>query len=122
MAIESFTKQSWEEFPIWGSILNVQEDSETVVLGTSTVTVTDKDGKDAGEVLDQSSKTLATDPDSSLADNMLGIKVRRGTKTKSPYWITFRMVTSSGNHWEVDTKMKVKDTPAFPAVSTTTTT
>lgn len=122
MATESFGKQSWEEFPIWGSILNVQEDSETVVLGTSTVTVTDKDGKDAGEVLDQTSKTLATDPDSSLTDNMLGIKVRRGTKAKSPYWITFRMVTSSGNKWEVDTKMKVKDTPAFPAVSTTTTT
>lgn len=122
MATESFTKQSWEKFPIWGSIKDVQEDDEKVVLAQSTVTVTDKDGKDAGEVLDQSSKVLGDDPDTSLTENMLGIKVREGTKTKSPYWITFKMVTTSGNQWEVDTKMKVKDVPAFVAVSTTTTT
>lgn len=124
MSVETFTKQSREQFTIWGSILDVQETSETVTLGSSTVTVTDKDGKDAGEVVDQSSKIVDTDPDGTAGEtnNMLGIKVRNGEAAKSPYWITFLMVTSASNTWEVDVKMKVKETPSFPAVSTTTTT
>jgi hypothetical protein len=120
--MDQFEKQSREIFPIWGSILNVQETTEVVTLAGSTVTAMDKDGKDAGEVIDQSSIILADDPDGSYSDNMLGIKVRDGEESKSPYYITFLMATDNGNKWEVDVKMKVKNTPTVTAVSTTTTT
>lgn len=120
--MDEFEKQSREIFPIYGSILNVQEESETVVLGTSTITAMDKDGKDAGEVIDQSSKILASDPDGSYTDNLLGVKVRDGSQAKSPYYITFLMFTSNGNKFEVDVKMKIKEYPSVTPVSTTTTT
>ena len=123
MAIEKFEKQSWEKFPIWGSILNVQDASETVVLATSKVIAMDKDGREMDEVvLDQSSKVLGDDPDGSYTDNMLGIKVRAGSKLESPYYITFKMITTAGNQWEVDVKMVVKDIPTVIRTSTTTTT
>jgi len=122
MSVETFTKQSREQFTIWGSILDVQESEETIVQVSSTVTATDKEGKDAGEILNQSSIELGNDPDGTATDNMLGIKVRDGVEAKSPYWITFLMVTTANNRWEVDVKMKVKESPSFPAVSTTTTT
>jgi hypothetical protein len=120
--MEQFEKQSREIFPIWGSILNVQDPDETIILATSTVTATDKDGKDAGEILNQSTKILNDDPDGSYNDNLLGIKVRGGSSEFSPYYITFLMWTSASNRWEVDVKMKVKDLPTVVAVSTTTTT
>jgi len=120
--MDNFEKQSREVYPIYGSIINVQESDETVVLGSSTVTAMDKDGKDAGEVLNQAAKTLGDDPSGSYSDNMLGIKVRNGEQTKSPYYITFLMVTSAANKYEVDVKMKIKEYPSVVPISTTTTT
>lgn len=120
--MDEFEKQSREVFPIYGSIINVQDADETVVLVSSTVTATDKDGKDAGEVISQATKVLSDDPDGSYTDNMLGIKVQGGSKDYSPYYITFLMTTSAANRYEVDVKMKVKDLPTVVAVSTTTTT
>lgn len=123
MAIEKFEKQSWEKFPIWGSILNVQDASETIVLGSSFVIAMDKDGREMDEVvLDQSTMVLGNDPDGSYTDNMLGIKVQKGSKLESPYYITFKMITNAGNQWEVDVKMVVKDIPTVIRTSTTTTT
>jgi hypothetical protein len=83
----------------------------------------DKNGREADEiVLDQSTKVLASDPDGSYTDNMLGMKVQGGSKLFSPYYITFKMITNSGNKWEVDVKMNVKDIPTVVRTSTTTTT
>lgn len=120
--MDEFEKQSRESFPIYGSIINVQEATETVDLASSTVIAMDKDGKDAGEVINQSTKALANDPDGSYSDNMLGIKVRDGSQSRSPYYITFIMVTSAANKYEVDVKMKIKEYPSVTPVSTTTTT
>ncbi len=120
--MDEFEKQSREVFPIYGSIINVQEADETVVLNSSTVVAMDKDGKDAGEILNQATKTLGDDPDASYSENMVGIKVQNGSQAKSPYYITFLMVTSAANKYEVDVKMKVKEVPSVTPVSTTTTT
>lgn len=108
--MEEFEKQSWEKFPIYGSILNVQDPTETVVLATSTVAAVDNAGADVSTtVLDSATKVLGTDPDGSYSDNMLGIKVQAGEEDKSKYKITFKMITSLGNQYEVDVKMKVKE-------------
>lgn len=120
--MDEFEKQSREVFPIYGSIINVQESTETVDLASSVVTAMDKDGKDAGEVVSQATKVLADDPDGSYTDNMLGIKVQNGEQSKSPYYITFLMLTSAANKYEVDVKMKIKEYPSVTPVSTTTTT
>jgi len=125
MSVESFEKQTWEIWTVWGSIVNVQEATETVVLNTSSVKAMDKDGVDVSSTfLDQSTKALANDPDGSYTDNMLGVKCKGGDLLKSPYHITFYMVTSLANQYEVDVKSKIKRIPTtpLPIVTTTTTT
>jgi hypothetical protein len=108
---------------VYGSILDVQEATETVDLNASDVLAMDKDGKDAqGVIIDRSSKALYDDPDGAYTDNMLGVQCLNGDPTKSPFFISFRMETNLGNKYEVDVKMKVKHIPTSPSPITTTTT
>ena len=103
MALETFTKQPYEAFGISADLVNVLETGETIVAGSSTVTAVDKDGNPAtSEVLNTGSKAVD--------GSKLVIQCQDGTEDKSPYKITFRMVTDSGNQYEVDVKMKIKET------------
>ena len=114
MAIEKTTKQSWEEYFIAGSILNVQKDgTETVVLLTSSIEAVDKNGDDAlATVIDAATKKLDSDPDGSYSDNMLAVRCKAGSETSgSPYVVTFKMITTEGNKWEVDMKLVIKEIP-----------
>lgn len=123
MAIPSETKQPWESWIVWGSILSVQEASETVVLNSSQILAMDKDGYDAqGVLIDMSTKTLGSDPDGSYSDNMLGVRLQGGDPDKSPYHITFKMVTSLSNKYEAEMKIKIKELPTAPIPMSTTTT
>lgn len=124
MSIETFEKQTWERWPVWGSILDVQNSTETVVLNTSFAKAMDKDGNLVSDTfLDQATKQLGSDPDGTYTDNMLGIRCQGGSVLASPYYITFYMVTSEGNHYEVDVKVKIKKIPTSPIpISVTTTT
>lgn len=123
MAIPTEEKQPWESWFVWGSILSVQEATETVIAGTSQVLAMDKDGKDAqGELVDRTTITTGSDPNGAYADNMLGVRLKGGDPSKSPYHITFKMVTSLDNQYECEMKIKVKELPTSPiAISTTTT-
>lgn len=110
MASKSFRKQPNEIFPIYGSILLNQGSGETVDLAESTITVVDKDGTDVtATILDITSKQIFTDPDGNYPNNAVAVVVRAGTAAASPYKITFLLVTSTGNTWEVDVKMAVYD-------------
>jgi len=124
MAIPTETKQPWESWFIWGSILNVQESTESITLVGSTVLAMDKDGKDAqGVIVDLSTMTLGSDPTSSYSDNMLGVRLQGGDPDKSPYMVTFKMNTTLANKYESEMKITVKELPTTPIpVSTTTTT
>jgi len=124
MAIPTETKQPWESWVIWGSIINVQEATETVTLVGSTVLAMDKDGKDAqGVIVDLSTMTLGSDPTGSYSDNMLGVRLQGGDPDKSPYMVTFKMKTTLDNKYESEMKITVKELPTTPIpVSTTTTT
>jgi len=110
VAIESFEKQSWEEFPIAGSILNVQESDETVDLNNSSVYGYDKDGNDVTtSIIDATTKTLTDDPDGNYTNNALKVRVKGGDEDGTPYKITFKLVTNKGNKWEIDVRMKIKE-------------
>lgn len=105
MALESFKKQSWEEFVIAGSIEDVVDTGELIELTPSLVIAEDKEGTDVSNaVLDQ--LTLTKDD----ALHYLKIRCKDGAEGKSPYKITFRVDTDQGNRYEIDVVMKVKET------------
>lgn len=110
MALEKFEKQPAEQWFVYGSILNVQDPTETINLGNSTVSAVDlSDGSDASNiVLEQATKALADDPDGEYSDNMLGMLCQAGINGKK-YQITWKMETSAGQLFEVDVIMKVKE-------------
>lgn len=114
MAMEKTTKQSWEEYFVSGSILNVQKDgTETIVLATSEIEAIDSEGNDAlATVIDMTTKKLDNDPNGSYTNNLLSVRCRAGVETSSPYVITFKMITTEGNKWEVDMKLVIKEVPA----------
>jgi hypothetical protein len=114
MAIGKVKKQSWEAFYIHGSILKWQADgsTETVVLATSTVIAENAEGVDVSDTfLDQTSKALSSDPNGDFDDNMLSIRPlsEGGVEADSPFKVTFKIITSAGNYYEVDVRVIVKE-------------
>ena len=111
MAIVKTTKQGWEEYFIAGSIIHVQKDGiEKVVLGTSTIEAIDSEGDDAlAVIVDVATKKLDDDTEGSYTDNMLAVKCKGGVEDKSPYIVTFKMVTTEGQKWETEMKVVVKE-------------
>lgn len=108
MALQTFEKQPAEKFMISGSIYKRQETSETVNLSSSSVAAVDKDGSDVtSTVLDSGTKALASDSRGG-SNNMLKIRCQAGTENASPYQITYTLVTSLGNTFELDVRMDVK--------------
>jgi len=108
--MKKFKKQISEEFFAHGSILNVQEDDETIVLGTSSITAVDNVATDATtDVLEGGTEELRDDPDGSFTNNVLAMRVKAGTEALSPYKITFKIVTSKGNKYEIDIQMTIKE-------------
>lgn len=109
-SVESFTKQSYESFYVAADLEDVLETDEIIDIDTSTVTALKSDGStDATDIILQpTTKALDDSPDGGT-NNMVKIRVQDGVEADSPYKITFKMVTSLGNKWEVDVKMKVKE-------------
>ena len=123
MSVESFEKQEWESWPVWGSILNAQTATETVDEAKSFVRAMDKDGNNVSSTfLDQSTLSKGSDPDGDYTNNMLGMRCRGGSLSATPYYITFYIWTTENNKYEVDVKVKIKRIPTTPIPITTTTT
>ena len=101
MALETFTKQPYEEFTIAGEFSAVLEVGET--LSTPVVSAMNK-------------KTLAdtttdvTDQGSVVVDGtQVKVLVKAGV-TKDTHKITIQTETSNSHKWEIDVLMKVKET------------
>ncbi|MCK5681163.1 hypothetical protein KAI46_10185 [bacterium] len=106
MALDSFSKQAYEVFWISSSFANDLGTSEAIVISSSAVTVTDKDGTDVtSDVI--VAGTLSCDSTVQITQ----VQIKGGDEAASPYKITFRIVTDSSpaNKWENDIKMKVKE-------------
>ncbi|MEA1998777.1 MAG: hypothetical protein U9N61_05580 [Euryarchaeota archaeon] len=104
MALNTFTKQSYEVFWISASFANDLGDSEAIVLASSTVTAIDANGDDV-------TSTVLVSGTISVSDQTLRIQVQAGSESLSPYKITFRITTNASpvNKWEHDVRMKIKE-------------
>ena len=107
--MDMFTKQSYEEFYVAGDFSEDKDGNdllasgETIVLGSSVVAAEDEDGTDVSSiVLDQLTKTVS--------GSQLKILCKAGAAASSPYKITFRIVTSLGNKYEIDVRMVIEET------------
>jgi len=102
MALDNFTKQSYESFIISANFENNMTTGETLTLASCSVSATDKDGVDASStVLDSTSKAVS--------GTKLQIRVKDGAEAGSPYKITFKAVTSLSNKWEKDVQMTITE-------------
>ena len=98
-------KQSYEKYFIYGDFDDVMEDGET--MAQYTVTVIDVDEVDAtSELIENGSEIPGTAED----PFKLFARVQNGSEAKSDYKVTFRIVTNTGNKWEVDYGIKIKET------------
>lgn len=105
-------KQSWERYPIAGSILNVQTPTETVSLANSSASAVDNTGADATSIiLDDTQEKLDTDPDSpaGYTNNMYSIRLQAGDENDSPYVVTFYLETSEGNRYECEMIVNIEE-------------
>ena len=98
----AFDKQSYEEFVIAGDFSTVMAASESITLATSTVTAVDKNGDDAtADVIESGTE--------SVVGHQLRARCKGGTEDLTPYQITFKIVTSIFNKWEIDIIMNIEE-------------
>ena len=102
-----FFKQPYESMVAYGGFTNVMEDGETITLGSSTATALDIDEVDASSDILQGTPAIYNDADGNPF--RLGIRVVAGVETKSPYKITFKILTNLNNKWEVDCFLNVEE-------------
>ncbi len=105
-------KQPFEQFAVHGSIIDVQTTSEKVVLGTSSISIQDKDGLDVtADILVSGSEALSNDPRGDYVENMLTCKIKDGVVESSPYWVSFLIITDQGNKYEIDLQVTIYEKP-----------
>jgi len=102
MALENFTKQSYESMIISANFENNMETDETLVLASCEVTAADVDGADA-------SSTVLGSGSKAVSGSALQIRVQAGSEASSPYKITFKALTSLNNKWEKDVQMTITE-------------
>lgn len=108
---KAIDKQPYEAFFISGSILYVQNATETISVNDSSVAAEDKNGADVSTtLLDQETIVVGNDPKGSYINNMLSMRVRAGDPLLYPYKVTFYMQTTEGNKYESDRIVDVEDT------------
>ncbi|MHA2265264.1 MAG: hypothetical protein ACXAEN_22975 [Candidatus Thorarchaeota archaeon] len=106
--VKKVPKQPYESFVGYGEFSNVMETGETITLGSSAVTAIDKEGEDASSDLLSGSAAVYNDDDGNPW--RLGIRIVDGTVLLSPYKVTFKIITSLANKWEVDMYVEVIET------------
>jgi len=113
-SIESFQKQNYEQWFISADLMTTDgallEEGENIDLENTTITAIDKDGEDAtSDVLQIATKALTDSPDGGT-NNAVKVRVQAGVEDLSSYKITFRIPTDRDNRFEIDLKMKLKET------------
>ena len=113
MALENFTKQSWEEFRIDVDFGNNMDSGEELNLGSCVFTGYDASGATCTTAIaDLSTMTLINGSSTGMTSSSLQLLVRAGEEANSPYKLTFKGVTdlSPPHKWEKDIAMKIKET------------
>lgn len=104
MALTKTTKQSYESYFVFGNFAAVFEVGETIT--DHTVLAFDSTGADATDVVISAGSELVGEGDDV---GKLFVRIKDGEEANSPYKLTFRIVTSTGNKWEVDGNIVVKE-------------
>jgi len=99
-ALETIYKQPSESYPVYADFVNVLAATETLVIGSCSVVVTDSAGT---VVTTDMVQGLSVQDTTKLKTTVKAA----GTESASPYKITFTAVTSDGNTYEIDGKIRV---------------
>ena len=99
-ALETIYKQPDESYPIYADFVNVLATGESLEIPGCDVLVYDKDGNDVTTNLVVGLAIQGT----KLKTQLVG-----GAESASPYKVTFHAVTSLGNVYEIDGKVRVVD-------------
>ena len=95
-----FEKQPYEEFKISSGFSKNMAVAESIIIAT--VTAVDTNG-------DAATTSVLSDGSTEISGQKVYVVVTGGTEALSPYKLTFRVTTSSGNKWENDVVMRVVD-------------
>ena len=99
-ALETIYKQPDESYPIYADFVNVLDDGETIDISGCDVLVYDAAGTDV---------TTSLVSGLAVQDTKLKTQLQGGLASASPYKVTFHAVTSLGNVYEIDGKIRVVD-------------
>jgi hypothetical protein len=99
-ALETIYKQPDESYPVYADFVNVLATGETLLIPGCDVLVEDSAGADVTVSLVSGLAVQGT----KLKTQLIG-----GAEEASPYKITFQAVTSLGNVYEIDGKVRVVD-------------
>jgi hypothetical protein len=100
-ALETIYKQPDESYPVYADFVNVLATGETLLMPGCDVLVEDKEGVDVTVNMVQGLSIQGTKLKTQLQSY--------GAESASPYKITFQVVTSLGNVYEIDGKIRVVD-------------
>lgn len=115
MGLTATEKQNWERYFVHANFSDVMEADETIVIAGSTISALDAgvwdEAAGAYSTNPADATSLVTDQTSIYAEgHKYYIRIMDGVEDKGPYKLTFRITTSSGNRWEVDGELKLKET------------
>jgi hypothetical protein len=101
--IPTLTKYTWEEFSISGDFRKAPAGvGEAVDKDTSSIVAVDANNVDAtSDLLDTATKAAA--------GTRLSVKCRNGDPSKSPYLVSFKMVTTLGNKYQTRLEIIVEE-------------
>jgi len=105
MALKQVEKQPYEKFWTHAKFGAVMAEDETISSFTGTAVDSVNDDATA-TLIEPGSVQVGTGDDI----HKVFLRIQGGVMTLSPYKFTVRIITSIGNKWEVDGKVKVKET------------
>jgi hypothetical protein len=112
MALDNFTKQSWEEFRIDVDFGKNMDAGEKLALGSCYIVATNASGATCtAAIVDLTTMTLINGTSTGMTSTSLQALIRGGDDTNTPYKITFYGVTdlTPPHKWEKDISMKIKE-------------
>ena len=104
MSLTKTIKQSSESYLIYGDFLAVMTSPETITAYECSAL--DKDGASATSVVLTTGSEIVGTGD---AYGRLFVRVKDGIVGKSPYHLTIKVTTSTGNKWEVDGLLVIRE-------------
>lgn len=106
MALKQTVKQPYEKYWVYADFEGVMVEEETIASFAGTAV--DAEGVDATATLIETGSVQVGTTDGDT--QKVYLRIQAGVQASSPYKFTIRIITSIGNKWEVDGKVKVKET------------